>query len=469
MQSCFSCCLFTFSCCFWNGDPFVSEEAWVIRRELAFFLLFFEIAWSLITLLIAGNLAECRQVQLTWELSRFFDTVNPEYFVHTQFSYPGLSDLSYAWNFRTVADRCRFSGMLCTFRMHFIFVRKAARTKYTKITCIRNILDLQYVKRSAMFLSSTCDAIVKKKKKEKKKKDCPSHERWLIMTDMAFSLLEIQEMVCFVFQPLSLIVGASLSEPHQTSCWPSSLAAIFDRCRTFNFWSALISVEPAPAARILCLHVTLLVLPACACTLACLVPHIWAACIGRTSGAGLDDMHCSRNHARSCTCRDVCTGIQTCLKYMFMYMKLGLQCRISSCRTAAPSLGKVSMHALASALRLHGCALACHVCLLYWKYRLWFMYIHELYSAEYRCMVKVCAPCVGQRRIDMYITKMTRTRANSTSLVCIAFLLSVVSWAAQERQKAFCSGSPQNALHCLVRRNPYAPVRRYNNYFYKIR
>ena len=34
--------------------------------------------------------------------------------------------------------------MLCTFRMHFIFVRKTVRTKYTKITCIRNILDLQY-------------------------------------------------------------------------------------------------------------------------------------------------------------------------------------------------------------------------------------------------------------------------------------------------------------------------------------
>ena len=28
-------------------------------------------------------------------------------------------------------------------------------------------------------------------------------------------------------------------------------------------------------------------------------------------GAGLDDMHCSRSHARSCTCRDVCTGIRT--------------------------------------------------------------------------------------------------------------------------------------------------------------
>ena len=48
------------------------------------------------------------------------------------------------FSYRKIFDRCRFSGMLCTFRMHFIFVRKAARTKYTKITCIRNILDLQY-------------------------------------------------------------------------------------------------------------------------------------------------------------------------------------------------------------------------------------------------------------------------------------------------------------------------------------
>ena len=30
------------------------------------------------------------------------------------------------------------------FRMHFIFVRKPLRTKYTKIKCIQNILDLQY-------------------------------------------------------------------------------------------------------------------------------------------------------------------------------------------------------------------------------------------------------------------------------------------------------------------------------------
>ena len=64
-------------------------------------------------------------------------------------------------------------------------------------------------------------------------------------------------------------------------------------------------------------------------------------------------------------------------------------------------------------------------------------YPNELYSAEYRCMVKVCAPCVGQCRVYMYITKMTWTRANFTSLFCTASLLSVVCCAAQERQKAF--------------------------------
>ena len=45
---------------------------------------------------------------------------------------------------------------------------------------------------------------------------------------------------------------------------------------------------------------------------------------------------------------------------------------------------------------------------------------------------------------------MTRTQANFTSLVFTAFLLSVVCYAAQERQKAFRSGSPKDALHCLV-------------------
>ena len=89
---------------------------------------------------------QCSRVYFIRTVNYMFkglNTVNPEYFVRTQFSYPWLSNLSYAWNFRTVADRCGFSDLLCTFRIHFIFVQKPPCTKYTKITCIRNILDLQ--------------------------------------------------------------------------------------------------------------------------------------------------------------------------------------------------------------------------------------------------------------------------------------------------------------------------------------
>ena len=59
------------------------------------------------------------------------------------FRMPGLSDLSYARNFHTVTDRCKFSDLLCTFCMHFIFIQKPPRMEYTKIACIRNILDFQ--------------------------------------------------------------------------------------------------------------------------------------------------------------------------------------------------------------------------------------------------------------------------------------------------------------------------------------
>ena len=117
-------------------------------------------------------------------------------------------------------------------------------------------------------------------------------------------------------------------------------------------------------------------------------------------------MHCSRNHARSCTCR-FCSGIRTC--------------SCTSVYSAEYLLVAVLMHALASALRLHGFALPMCVyftentgfdsCTCTWT----------LQPAEYRCMVKVCAPWVGQRRVYMYTTKKTRTRANFTSLVCTAF------------------------------------------------
>ena len=71
MQTCFSCWFLTFSCCFWSGDPVVSEETWINPTRAAFFLfLRLHSRWSR----IAGNLTECVQVQLTWKLSRFFDT-----------------------------------------------------------------------------------------------------------------------------------------------------------------------------------------------------------------------------------------------------------------------------------------------------------------------------------------------------------------------------------------------------------
>ena len=85
-----------------------------------------------------------RMQQMFWWPNALLNAVNPEYSVRTQFLYPGLSDLSHAWNFLTVADCCGFSDLPCTFRMHFIFVRKPSHTKYTKLTCIRNIVDLQY-------------------------------------------------------------------------------------------------------------------------------------------------------------------------------------------------------------------------------------------------------------------------------------------------------------------------------------
>ena len=43
------------------------------------------------------------------------------------------TDLSYAWNFRTAANRCGFSGLLWMFCAHFIFARKPLRMNYTKI------------------------------------------------------------------------------------------------------------------------------------------------------------------------------------------------------------------------------------------------------------------------------------------------------------------------------------------------
>ena len=139
--------------------------------------------------------------------------------------------------------------------------------------------------------------------------------------------------------------GASLSEPHQTSGWPSSLAAILDVVGTFNFWSPLISVDqPARSAFALCtaslhgrLHASSV--PACYFT-SFRVPcdglrmhaglsrptHIH---VGQLAWAGLDHARARgrpRWHALFKEPRPV-MYMQRCLHGdpdMFMYMKLGL-------------------------------------------------------------------------------------------------------------------------------------------------
>ena len=255
------------------------------------------------------------------------------------------------------------------------------------------------------------------------------------------------------------IFGASLSRPHQTSCWPSSLAAILDRRRrTFNFWSPLISLRSAfalctawLAARIICLHVTLLVLPACACTLACLVPRIWAACMGRTrscQSAGQASMTCivqgttpGRVHAEmiawgsghasstcSCTWNSVYSAeyLLACRRLRRDITMYWLTC---TARTHAQDKVVLSMRARCAHEPIHSyispsppytiptplhnvpllvewvivaqqhqgpwegvdaCSslcvatarlCACHVCLLYWKYRLRFMYMYMNFTA----------------------------------------------------------------------------------------
>ena len=62
-------------------------------------------------------------------------------------SYPGLSDLSYAWNFCYSRWPLRISWLGLHHSHAFYFRTEATvpRTKYTKITCIRKILDLQYI------------------------------------------------------------------------------------------------------------------------------------------------------------------------------------------------------------------------------------------------------------------------------------------------------------------------------------
>ena len=93
---------------------------------------------------------------------------------------------------------------------------------------------------------------------------------------------------------------------------------------------------------------------------------------------------------------------------MFMYTKLGLQRRISVCRTAAPrTLARYRcmhqpLHCDCTAARL-----PCVFTLLKIQASI-NVHVHEtLQPAEYWCMVKVCAPWVGHCRVHMYITKNT--------------------------------------------------------------
>ena len=63
----------------------------------------------------------------------------------------GTSDLSYAWNFRTIAECCGFYDLLWIFSMHYIFRTEAAaykidenkmRTKYSGFTVHTSSLNL---------------------------------------------------------------------------------------------------------------------------------------------------------------------------------------------------------------------------------------------------------------------------------------------------------------------------------------
>ena len=133
MQSCFSGWLLTFSFLFseWRSPCQCRNMNYQTRAGFFFFF------WDRTVVdhfFDFENLTGCVQVQLTWKLSRYFDTWRDAHF-----------SLWYLW----------------------------------------------------------CHA-----KKKESKKDFPQHvrERWSIMTDIAFSLLEFQEMVCFVYQ-LSLKAG----------------------------------------------------------------------------------------------------------------------------------------------------------------------------------------------------------------------------------------------------------------------
>ena len=172
------------------------------------------------------------------------------------------------------------------------------------------------------------------------------------------------------------VIGASLSEPHQTSCWLSSLAAILDRRRrTFNFWSALISFDQ-PA-----LSFSRSALPCCRlhASFACMLLywfyrpaharlHVSSHAHGQLAWAGLDaragraSMTCivqGTTAGRVLWCRDICSGIRSCLSTCSCTWNsvYGAEYLLVTQQHQGPQAhmpGNVST--LASALRLHGCS-----------------------------------------------------------------------------------------------------------------
>ena len=88
--------------------------------------------------------------------SFYLDTVNPEYFVRTTFSYVG--DLR-PFVCRKFSYGCWPLGILWFALTFCIFVRKLPHTKYPKIKYIRNILNLQY---SATAIKSIIDILMLK-------------------------------------------------------------------------------------------------------------------------------------------------------------------------------------------------------------------------------------------------------------------------------------------------------------------
>ena len=138
MQTCFSCWLLTFSCCFWGGDPVVSEETWINPTRAAFFLFFWDCT-------VAVHLFDCGKLD-------------------------GMCSSS---------------------------------------TDLKIITIFRYVKRSAIFFSNTCGAIVKKKRRKKRKKTVHSTNEdwaWNISPSLCWTF---RNWFVLYFNFLSLIVTYS--------------------------------------------------------------------------------------------------------------------------------------------------------------------------------------------------------------------------------------------------------------------